>query len=220
MSFSYDLKLDDTTVAAGATMTIQATRLGTTEAVKFDGSAETDGLFKIYSGSGNDTLTGGAKSDLIVGGAGNDRITGGGGGDQLYGGAGNDTFVYLAASDSTQPAADHLYDFTTGDKIDLSALGVSHFLGTAGYTGHAGEARITLQGNDWLVHADVDGDGADDFLLVAHSGAAYAWSANDFVLAAAPAAGRVDFTAEDNGSDHHLAAAQPAIVHPVDQHVL
>ncbi|MDA6125921.1 hypothetical protein OSK00_26340, partial [Escherichia coli] len=41
--YRYNLKLDDANLAAGERMTIQGNKLGATETVIFDGSAETDG---------------------------------------------------------------------------------------------------------------------------------------------------------------------------------
>ncbi len=49
-------------------------------------------LSTIYSGSGNDTITGGSQADTIYGEAGNDTIRGGLGADILSGGDGDDLF--------------------------------------------------------------------------------------------------------------------------------
>jgi Ca2+-binding RTX toxin-like protein len=95
-----EITTDDATVAAGATLKIDAR--GQTTDFFFDGSAETDGHFIVLSGSGNDTLTGGALGDTFRGGMGADTITGGGFGD---------TFVYGAVAESSGAGA---YDTLVG----------------------------------------------------------------------------------------------------------
>ena len=116
---SYNLKTNDATVAAGQKLTVDASTLGATDSLTFNGSAETDGKFVIIGGAGIDTLTGGKGADTITGGSGADKITGGGGADSLTGGAGADTFIYKAASDSTSTKYDTITGFdATSDKID------------------------------------------------------------------------------------------------------
>ncbi|TAE79391.1 MAG: hypothetical protein EAY76_07520, partial [Alphaproteobacteria bacterium] len=86
----------------------------------------------IISSSGNDTLIGGRGDDSIQGAAGNDNINGGEdrdtiigglGDDTLTGGLGDDTFLFTSATHSTRLASDRITDFTSGDKIDVTALG-------------------------------------------------------------------------------------------------
>ncbi len=232
---SYDLKTDDSTVAAGETLTIQARRLGAGESLKFDGSAETDGAFKVYSGAGDDMIIGGAKADTVSAGAGSDRITGGGGADNLFGNEGHDTFVYLAASDSTAAARDHILDYEAGDAIDVSATGLNAFIGNAAFDHHAGEVRAAFVGSFWQIEGDMDGDGVADLSILVTAPSNYAWSANDFVLApgAAQAASRMlandratlpidavrhDLASDDSGIGH--AGALPALVQLVGDHML
>jgi Ca2+-binding RTX toxin-like protein len=74
---SYNLTTNDATVASGATLTVDASALTGTNALTFDGSAETNGLFAITGGAGNDTVKYGANlsaSDTFNGGAGNDTL--------------------------------------------------------------------------------------------------------------------------------------------------
>jgi Ca2+-binding RTX toxin-like protein len=90
--------------------------------------------------SGNDILTGDsaantlnglAGNDRIDGVGGNDRLTGGTGVDALTGGSGSDTFIYTSKLDSYRNvnnatvASDSLKDFTSSDRIDLSAAGIT-----------------------------------------------------------------------------------------------
>jgi len=93
---SYNLTTNDATVAAGATLIVDASALGASKALTFDGSAETDGHFIIRGGAGNDVLTGGQDGDTF-------NLTKGGN-DTVTGGAGDDT-VNMGA---TLTAADHL----------------------------------------------------------------------------------------------------------------
>jgi Ca2+-binding RTX toxin-like protein len=90
--FDYDFTLIDANVAAGQTLTLDASNLSSDFTARFDGSAEVDGKFVMVGGAGKDTL---------LAGAGKDTLTGGGGADFLSGGANIDTFVFLAASDSS-----------------------------------------------------------------------------------------------------------------------
>ncbi len=189
--FSYDLTMNDANLASGRTMVITGNSLGATESLTFSGSAESNGSFAIYSGAGNDTLVGGALADDIWGGAGNDRIIGGGGADTLHGAAGNDTFVYLATSDSTLAAADQIFDFASGDKIDLSAIDAIaggptnetfSYIGSSDFTA-AGQLRVYSQDNVWHVAGDINGDGmADVSVIVTTTDALYALSPTDFIL--------------------------------------
>ncbi|MDP1786092.1 calcium-binding protein [Nitrosomonas sp.] len=90
----------DILVAAGATLTLQATTL-TTGILTFNGSAETNGTFNITGGGAADVITGGAGNDIIDGGAGNNAITAGQGNDTITGGTGNETFTFAAATGLT-----------------------------------------------------------------------------------------------------------------------
>jgi len=75
----------------------------------------------LFGGAGADSLSGLNGADSLVGGSGVDSLNGGGGDDQLRGGPGSDVFIY----DVRQFGRDLIVDFTAGDRIDLSALGVS-----------------------------------------------------------------------------------------------
>jgi Ca2+-binding RTX toxin-like protein len=120
LGYSYDLTTNDANVKAGDTMIITANTLRSDEKLTFDGSRETDGRFRIFSGDGADVIQGSAGADEITGRGGADTITGGLGGDRMTGGDGADTFVYRSAADSTGLSFDTLIGFDyREDKIDL-----------------------------------------------------------------------------------------------------
>jgi Ca2+-binding RTX toxin-like protein len=86
--FSYNLTTNDANVAAGQTLTFFGGNLGAGENFTVDGSAETNGNFRMYGGLGNDTFTGAALDDgFYFGpgkwGAGDSVVGGGGANDQL-----------------------------------------------------------------------------------------------------------------------------------------
>jgi Ca2+-binding RTX toxin-like protein len=90
----------------------------------------------INGNAGNDSLYGLGGNDLIYGGSGNDYLSGGDGDDvlvpgsgvnDLRGGAGNDTFVMSARTTTSGFSDDLVYDMTDGDKVDVSAWGISDF---------------------------------------------------------------------------------------------
>lgn len=190
--YSYDLTMNQGNLSAAQILTIDASTLIAGENLDFDASAETDGgRYVVTSGAGADTLVGGSGDDELRGAAGVDQITGGLGADQLYGGAGNDSFVYLVAGDSTLVSQDHLFDFTTGDKIDLAlvdaiaggANDAFSFIGSAAFSNTAGELRAVLQsGNDWLVEADTNGDSTADFALLVTVADSHSIVVGDFLL--------------------------------------
>lgn len=127
-------------------------------------------------GSGNDTLTGNDAANRLEGGAGNDTLTGNGGDDTLIGGAGRDVmtggagadlFVFLADSDSAAGLdRDVVTDFTQGaDRIDVSAVNASTFIGTSLFSGQAGQLRYASFEGTTIVELDADGDRLADWQL-------------------------------------------------------
>lgn len=130
----------------------------------------------LDGGAGNDTLYGRAGDDVLSGGAGADTLDGGTGKDTLSGGDGADHFNFSATGDSRVGAnADRVTDFShaQGDIIDLSAIDADTgaagdqaftFIGTAGYSNHAGELRFaSLSTTTTTIAGDIDGDGVSDF---------------------------------------------------------
>jgi Ca2+-binding RTX toxin-like protein len=69
---SYQVVLKDGNIAAGATLIVNASSLGSGQSLSFDASAEVTGRLRLLGGSGDDTFTGGANGDLLyaAGGAG------------------------------------------------------------------------------------------------------------------------------------------------------
>jgi Ca2+-binding RTX toxin-like protein len=148
------------------------------------------GVEQVVGSAFNDVLRGDAGANTLWGLAGDDALTGRGGGDLLKGGAGNDTFIYVVIGDSTVAAAgkDSILDFTTGDKIDLSAIDANgagagngaFIFGTGAFTGVAGELRVVTIGGVQLVAGDTNGDRQIDFAINVISD--HALTAADFTL--------------------------------------
>ncbi|MCV9965331.1 M10 family metallopeptidase C-terminal domain-containing protein [Pararhizobium sp. BT-229] len=128
--------------------------------------------------AGNDILSGVNGADALSGGAGTDTLYGGAGADDLTGGADADIFLFKALSHSTLSLAgrDSILDFngSQGDRIDLSGidanLGASgnqafSFIGTAAFSGTAGELRYIKGSSDTYIYGDVNGDRKVDFAI-------------------------------------------------------
>lgn len=127
----------------------------------------------IYGNGGGDSFFGGGGNDDLRGGAGDDMLNSGAGRDQLFGGAGADDFRFISRTDSgaSIETRDMIMDFShaQGDKIHLGqlTLGVGDLIyrGTAGFTGTAGEVRLSIGSQHTLVLADLDGDRTADFSI-------------------------------------------------------
>ncbi len=128
------------------------------------------------SGSGNDALTGneaanrlesGAGTDTLIGNGGNDILIGGTGADTLTGGAGADSFVYQSNADSSVGTGrDVITDFTRGaDRIDVSALNASSFVGTSLFSGQAGQLRYVSFDGTTIIELDSNGDRVADLQI-------------------------------------------------------
>jgi len=174
--YSYDLTMHDGNAANGDLLMVSANTLIAGERLTFDASAE--------SGTGRYTVWSGAGEDALIGGNGDDTLYGGDGADNLTGGGGNDTFGYSSVSNSTAGDPDEINDFTLGDKIDLAAIpGTFAFIGSAAFSNTAGELRAALiSGANWLVEADIDGNGVADFGLLVTVTGGHTIVATDFVL--------------------------------------
>ena len=181
----YNLVADDSNVAAGARLTVNATALGAANNMIFDGSAETDGRF-LFLGS--------ESADVFVGGAGDDIIYGHGGADILSGGGGSDTFAYFNADQSSGAGYDVLADFDAAvDKIDLQ-VNVTGFddaiqsgtLSAGSFNADLGAALAGLGAGHAAFYAPDAGDLAGQiFLIVDANGVAGYQEGEDYVFALA-----------------------------------
>ncbi|HEX8192880.1 MAG TPA: calcium-binding protein, partial [Allosphingosinicella sp.] len=187
--FDYAITWADALLAAGATFTVNASRLQAHETFTFDGSAETNGVLRVFGGAAADTLTGGAGAD---------QLHGGGGADVLTGGAGADLFRYSLVSDSTAAAMDVVKGFVAGtDRIDLNRVDARAattdsneafaFIGANAFTAAGpnvpGELRaFNVAGDVWQVEGDVNGDGVADIVIQVHVEAGQSLGAADFVV--------------------------------------
>jgi Ca2+-binding RTX toxin-like protein len=152
------------------------------------GGADND---RFEGEDGNDALTGNGGKDILLGGVGLDRLTGGLGADTLTGGTGADRFIFKAAAESRGGTRDTIVDFSRGqgDRIQLTAIDANTklagnqaftFIGTAGFSGKAGELRFQKIGTDTHIQADIDGNRTVDFLIV--SDAPVSFVKGDFLL--------------------------------------
>jgi Ca2+-binding RTX toxin-like protein len=183
--FDYNIKLADSHLAAGVTLTVSGALLMATETMILDGSLETNGILNIFGGRAADTLKGGGQADLLHGNLGADLLTGNGGAD---------IFRYDTTAESTNSASDHILDFTTGtDRIDLSRIDANtaafgnqdfQWIGSNAFSHTAGELRAEqVNGADWLLQGDTDGNGAADFVvLLTVQGPTPLGAAPDFIL--------------------------------------
>jgi Ca2+-binding RTX toxin-like protein len=183
--FDYSITFDDGLLGRGEVLTVNGSTLGAEESLAFDGSDETDGMFRLFGGAGNDVLTGGTGADTVFGGL---------RGDTLTGGLGNDVFRYDNVAESNSVERDGIQDFNAGDLIDLSRIDADilsegdqafEFIGNAAFSGNAGELRfenISLGGPVWLVQGDTDGNGASDFELVLVISPPDPITSSDFIL--------------------------------------
>ena len=105
---TYKLTTSEASVASGKTLTVDASALGSSNRLRFNGAAETNGKFTIIGGAGNDTLTGGAGADTF------DLSKGGA--DVVSGGAGNDVFYIMG----TLTASDKIDGGSGSDTVNLN----------------------------------------------------------------------------------------------------
>ncbi len=121
-------------------------------------------------------LEGGFRPETLIGGSAADRIfiTNGGEVDTLQGGGGADAFLALSFRSLGTGAT--LSDFTADDVINFTAVRLNEaftptFIGSAAFTGVAGQYRYTSSGGQTFVEADRTGDGVADAQLTIASGA-------------------------------------------------
>jgi Ca2+-binding RTX toxin-like protein len=180
-----------------------------------DGGAGRDTIYggsgadTIFGGAGRDTLWGGSGNDILngdndavdfslhgvdtmYGGSGNDTLYGGGQADIMSGGSGADTYIYKVGlgsqNESTVGAgADHITDFGTGDKIDVSfmdadgnaANGNSAFTFSANASTQAGTCWVEQRDDGQHLFFNING-GAADMEIISDNG--HVFTASDFHL--------------------------------------
>lgn len=162
----------------------------------------------IFGGAGSDTISGGSGNDYLAGdndavafslhgvdtmfgGSGDDTLYGGGKADIMSGGTGNDTFTYFVGlgteNESKVGAADHITDFQTGDKIDVSfmdadgnaANGNSAFTFSASASTQAGTCWVESHDDGQHVFFNINGGAADMEII---SDDSHVFTASDFHL--------------------------------------
>jgi Ca2+-binding RTX toxin-like protein len=177
---SYHIEVNDGAVAAGRQLTIYG--IPVVSSLYFDGSGETDGSFRILSGTGDDVLKGSHGNDVLFGNLGADLMAGNGG---------NDIFLYTDTAQSIGAGTDHIFDFSSGDRLDLSGIDANTtqagdqaftWIGSGAFTNHAGELHAEFDGNQWLIAADTDGDGHADLTILLNTADGHILSQNDFTL--------------------------------------
>jgi Ca2+-binding RTX toxin-like protein len=110
----------------------------------------------LTGNAGDDHLLGREGNDRLHGGAGDDVLNGGAGNDTLFGGAGNDVYVF------TDWGTDRIVGYEAGEKIDLSALGVTLEDVTVSRAG----LFVDLDGpQDLLIQFDTRGFSTDDLIF-------------------------------------------------------
>ena len=118
---NYSLNTKDTTVAAGASLVVDASALASINSATVNGKSEKSSSIIFLGGAGHDVFTGGGGADVLIGDL---------GADILAGGKGANVFVYASAEESPLQTSFGAIDVTgddtlikfqaTFDKIDLS----------------------------------------------------------------------------------------------------
>jgi subtilisin family serine protease len=174
---SHSKNLKDTD---GGTDTLNAAAVSSSSSIdlskgtgKIDGvTMQIKGIEDVFSGDGNDRLTGNGAANALSGGRGKDVLAGGKGGD---------SFIYHVVTDSLAGKKhDLIKDFTKGDHIDLSGIDTSdtagdqgfRFLGSNHLDGkHPAELDFDVIDKKGSAHdatmvfADLDGDKHADFQI-------------------------------------------------------
>ena len=123
----------------------------------------------------DNALYGGVQADVISGGDGNDFIVGGLGVDTMTGGTGDDIFFTLG--NYTGGFAGTINDFEVGDVVagtvaydDSVGFFQIQFIGTAAFSGVAGEMRFEKVSGQTLIHLDTTGDSVANETLTISNG--------------------------------------------------
>lgn len=169
------LTLTDKTVAAGKTLTIDASAVASP--VTIDGSAEADGILVIKGGSGNDTLNSGKGADTLTGGAGADNFVFGPNGISTF--SALDTITdYRATTGANAGAADTITlrgaTVVASDKVTVQDLSTASDLADALNT--AANGATTDNGLSVFLF------GGDTYAYVETTGASTTYVENDTLI--------------------------------------
>jgi Ca2+-binding RTX toxin-like protein len=136
------------------------------------------GIENLSGSQGSDSLYGNAGANVLQGWNGNDLLVGRAGKDTLTGGAGSDRFQFTVIGDSVVGVnADRITDFShaQGDRIDLAGIDARFtvagdqafsFIGTAAFTGVAGQLHYWHDAGRTIVSGDVNGNRTADFNII------------------------------------------------------
>jgi len=105
----------------------------------------------IRGGIGRDSLDGGEGNDLLRGGIGSDTLDGGAGNDQLFGGLGSDVFSFSIGHGHD---VIHDFDLQSGDRIDLSAMGLPTASDAFPFSGSAAGLALQVGGDVVITTSD------------------------------------------------------------------
>ncbi|NWG93198.1 MAG: hypothetical protein HXY21_11950 [Parvularculaceae bacterium] len=168
-TFVSDLASGDQTTISGIEQFQMSQRLSGNYDDRFDGSAATFSLL-IFAGAGDDVIIGGAGADT--------NLEGDSGRDTLTGGLGADTFDYDYFYE-IDAVGDVITDLEVGDRIDFLSMEVEapfgegvplSFIGSAAFSGVAGEIRCQKASGLTMVELDSDGDMIADGVITLTNG--------------------------------------------------
>lgn len=156
--------------AGAGTDTIKTSLLSDTLRVNFEN------LIYEGDGGGNFRGTGNAAANVIKGSTGADTLRGAGGADTLTGGSGKDTFTYASVNDSSGANVDVITDYapSEGDRFDVKAIDANTlvtgdqaftFIGSAAFSGVAGQLRFQVTSGITSIFGDVNGDAIADLQI-------------------------------------------------------
>ncbi|MBY0354859.1 MAG: hypothetical protein K2Q12_03915, partial [Rickettsiales bacterium] len=181
------------TTTSTSNITINASALSAAYTINATGFSANDTLTggagddTIIGGAGNDSLNGSAGRDSINGGTGNDSLRGGDGVDTLTGDSGTDNYFYNVVTESGIGIGnrDIITDFTSGDRIDLSAFaGTFTFRaggnGSSNFTGTVAQVAWGTEAGNSIISVDTNGDNVTDFQIELQG--SYSLTATDFTL--------------------------------------
>ncbi len=144
-----------------------------TEQLQLYASRDTAKTVDLSAISIDTEFQGSVGNDQFIGGSGNDLFNEGLGADAFTGGLGSDRFIIYGFD---RFDGDTFTDFSADDYIDMSSVRYNGsiapaFIGTAAFSGIAGQVRYEKAGATTLLQADGNGDGVADATLTISNGA-------------------------------------------------